>query len=142
MRLPDFPSTLFMDASGIFAAINTRDTNHASAFPFFQLLKETTTRLYLTNYVWSETHALCVSRLGRKVADEFLRWVDETEGVILVHVTQEQHKRALGLIARHRDKRYSVADAVSFVVMEELGISHVFSFDDHFRQYGRFVVLP
>jgi hypothetical protein len=40
------------------------------------------------------------------------------------------------------DKTYSLCDALSFAVMERLKISRAASFDAHFRQYGKFVVLP
>lgn len=59
----------------------------------------------------------------------------------LVRVTEEDEQAALDLIARYRDKSFSLTDATSFVVMERLGITHAFSFDDDFRQYG-WTVLP
>jgi len=40
-----------------------------------------------------------------------------------------------------RDKDYSLCDALSFVVMERLGISEAIAFDRHFREYGRFTIL-
>ncbi len=43
---------------------------------------------------------------------------------------------AQGLIVRYHDKTFSLTDALSFVVMERLDISHAFSFDHNFRQYG------
>lgn len=37
---------------------------------------------------------------------------------------------------RYDDKRFSFTDAISFVVMERLGIPYAFSFDRDFAQYG------
>jgi len=34
------------------------------------------------------------------------------------------------------DKRYSLTDCVSFVVMRERGIAEAFAFDRHFEQEG------
>ena len=45
------------------------------------------------------------------------------------------------ILRQHGDKNYSFCDVVSFVVMERLGVQRVLSFDDHFRQYGRFEVI-
>ena len=36
---------------------------------------------------------------------------------------------------------YSLCDAISFVVMERLGITVAIVFDRDFRDYGRFVLL-
>jgi hypothetical protein len=40
------------------------------------------------------------------------------------------------IILRYQDKRFSFTDAISFVVMERLGIRFAFSFDRNFAQYG------
>ena len=41
----------------------------------------------------------------------------------------------------YRDKDFSYCDAISFAVMERLGITEVIAFDEHFRQYGKFTTL-
>ncbi len=40
------------------------------------------------------------------------------------------------------DKGFSFTDCSSFAIMERLKISTSFVFDDHFIQYGKFVVIP
>jgi predicted nucleic acid-binding protein len=45
------------------------------------------------------------------------------------------------LVREHQDKAYSLCDALSFVVMERLGIYEAIAFDRHFREYGRFALL-
>ena len=40
------------------------------------------------------------------------------------------------LIYRYQDKRFSFTDAISFVVMERLGIRLAFTFDRNYSQYG------
>lgn len=42
----------------------------------------------------------------------------------------------------YTDKDFSFADAISFVVMERLGITRAFTFDRHFEQYGFTVLTP
>ena len=41
----------------------------------------------------------------------------------------------------HKDKTYSLCDALSFVVCERLAIGEVIACDDDFRSYGRLTVL-
>jgi hypothetical protein len=50
-------------------------------------------------------------------------------------------KRAREILARYADKDFSLCNALSFAVMEARGVRRAFSFDRHFRQYGRFEVL-
>jgi len=44
--------------------------------------------------------------------------------------------RALNLYEERADKRYSLTDCMSMVVMRDRGISHVLTNDHHFRQEG------
>jgi uncharacterized protein len=49
--------------------------------------------------------------------------------------------KAVTLLRSHGDKTYSLCDALSFVVMERLGIVEAVAYDRHFREYGRFLIL-
>jgi predicted nucleic acid-binding protein len=53
----------------------------------------------------------------------------------------EDQKKAVNILTEHKDKSYSFADAVSFVVMARLGLSEVVTFDRHFAQFGEFTVI-
>jgi predicted nucleic acid-binding protein len=92
-------------------------------------------RLYTTNVLLIECHALVMSCLGRNVAARFLQDIDASSTVI-VRVRASDEARAKAIIYRYDDKTFSFNDALSFVVMERLGIQRVFTFDDDFTQYG------
>lgn len=47
---------------------------------------------------------------------------------------------ALARYEKRGDKQYSLADCMSMVVMEQLGITHVLTNDHHFRQEGFTVI--
>jgi predicted nucleic acid-binding protein len=49
--------------------------------------------------------------------------------------------KAVAILRSHDDKTYSYCDALSFAVMERLGISEAIAFDRHFREYGRLTLL-
>lgn len=59
--------------------------------------------------------------------------------VVRVATTDEAH--AIAILRSHQDKGYSLCDALSFVVMERLGIQEAIAFDRHFREYGKFTIL-
>jgi uncharacterized protein len=97
-------------------------------------------RLYTTNFIVAETHALLLNRLDYRFAIRFLDQLEQSPTVV-ERITAEDERRARDVIRRYTDKRYSYTDATSFVVMERLGITHAFAFDRNFTQYGRFTVL-
>lgn len=89
----------------------------------------------MTNYVVAEAHGLAVGRIGRDPALALLHWLDgPTFSFVRVDVADELKARQL--IERYADKSFSLVDAVSFVVMNEMRITTAFSFDDNFSQYG------
>jgi uncharacterized protein len=130
------PATAFIDSSGLYAVLDRGDTNHGRAAVQFRALSTAGTHPVLTNFIRAEAHALLLNRLGHAVADQFLVNVDRMPPGSFIRVSQADEESALALIARYRDKDFSLTDATGFVVMERLGITHAFSFDDDFRQYG------
>jgi predicted nucleic acid-binding protein len=133
---------IFVDASVFYARIARDDEHHEEADHFFGGVRSP--RLTTTAVVY-ETHALMlrVSRMATSAhaARQFLAELDAGLARV-VHVTREDHRRAVTLVRDHRDKSYSLCDAVSFVVMERLRIRRAACFDRHFRQFGRFDVWP
>ncbi len=98
-------------------------------------LTEQRCRLFTTNFVVAETHALILTRVGRTNAREALRLIDAgSETVIRISVDDERRARAI--LDRDQDKTFSLVDAMSFAVMERMGITDAFAFDRHFAQYG------
>ena len=87
-------------------------------------------------FVFAETHATFARSLAvreRIIAD---LWEDPL--LHLAEVTDADHRKAIALLRRHGDKSYPFCDAISFVVMQRLGVGRVAAFDDHFRQFGGF----
>lgn len=138
MRLPwsASPNDLFVDTSAYFALYSADDERHERAIAIGAAEYR---RLYTTNYIIAETHALLLRRLGRRVAVQFLVEFnrDFTE---VVRLEESDEERALEIIVSHDDKDYTLTDAMSFAVMERFGITTAFTFDRHFAQYG-FTVL-
>ena len=128
----------FVDTSANFAVIDRRDAHHDSAIVISTRLADQRWRLFTTNYILVETHALFLARLGRAVVLNFLREIGPTT----VRATETDERRAREIIERYSDKDFSLADAVSFSVMERLNIRSAFTFDQHFAQYGFTVLTP
>jgi predicted nucleic acid-binding protein len=88
-----------------------------------------------TKDVVFETHAV-MQRISRELptADmrpAALRFLDSIDGGLarVLDVTDADHVSARAIVERHRDKTYSLCDALSFAVMERLKITRAASAD-------------
>lgn len=54
----------------------------------------------------------------------------------ILRATESDEQRAREIIAQQRDKEYSYTDAISFVVMQRLHLQLVWTYDQHFSQFG------
>ncbi|OFW06460.1 MAG: hypothetical protein A3I61_20125 [Acidobacteria bacterium RIFCSPLOWO2_02_FULL_68_18] len=133
---------VFVDSGGFFAHLVSEDPLHTRAKELFAQAERESWRLVTTNAVVYETHALLTNRT-REGREAGLRFVEHIERGFceIVRVTQDAEAAAISILRDHQDKTYSFCDALSFVVMERLGVVEAIAFDRHFREYGRFTVL-
>jgi len=125
----------FIDTSAYFALANRRDADHERATSLLHSLAVSRVRLYTTNFILAETHALTLKRLDRSLAASYVRGIYQS-AMTVVRVSTADERRAWEIIGRYSDKDFSFTDATSFAVMERLHIQHVFTLDRDFVQYG------
>jgi predicted nucleic acid-binding protein len=58
-----------------------------------------------------------------------------------VRALPAEEQGAKEILARHADKDWTLCDAISFAILDARRIPRAFTFDHHFRQYGRIQVL-
>jgi uncharacterized protein len=133
--LPLRERRVFVDSAAYLALLDATDAHHSEATEVAALLAGARYRQFTTNAVAFEAHALILSELGIAVASDFLRAIDESN-TVFIRVRASDEARAKQIVFAHRDKDYSFTDALSFVVMERLGIRLAFTFDRHFTQFG------
>ncbi|HET9016730.1 MAG TPA: PIN domain-containing protein [Thermomicrobiaceae bacterium] len=133
---------VFVDTSAYFAAVNTRDADHADVSALLRALVAERLRLITTNFVLAEVHALLLNRVSRAVALSALRAIEASDLTTIVRVAQRDEQRARTILAQYDDKDFSLTDATSFAVMERLGIARAFTLDRNFAQYGWDVIRP
>lgn len=139
--LPMAPLRVLVDTSAYFALADTREADHSAANLILGRLSDTRCIQYTTNVLLIECHALMLARLGRRRASQFLRDIAASRTRV-IRVRAYDEEQAKGILFRYDDKDFSFADAISFVIMERLGIEYVFTFDHHFAQYGLTVLTP
>ncbi|HLH22707.1 MAG TPA: PIN domain-containing protein [Chloroflexota bacterium] len=126
---------VLVDTSAYYAIAASESTRHGAAVRILRGLDGRPTRLFTTNYILAEIHALLLIRRGRDLAARVLREIDQSPTAI-VRVSYRDEQRAREIIHRYDDKNFSLTDATSFAVMERLRIPTAFSFDHNFVQYG------
>ena len=129
--------SVLWDSSAILALLDADDADHARAVAVARAIASEERPSFITNYVEAEAHALLLRKLGRTVA---LRWL-LVGGLPVVRALPAEEERAREILARHTDKDWTLCDAISFAVLEARHIARAFTFDHHFRQYGRIQVL-
>ena len=77
-----------------------------------------------------------LASINRKGAVDFIRSCYKTKNIKVVMIDTSLLNRALDLYGSRSDKEWGLTDCVSFVVMEEQGISLALSTDVHFKQAG------
>jgi len=132
---------VFVDSSAYLALLDRDDEHHAEAVAILNRLAEERYRQFTTNILIIEAHALILSSLGNAQARQFLRDMEESNTAI-VRVRARDEERAKEILFQYTDKDFSFTDAISFAVMERLGISSAFTFDRHFAQYGFTTLTP
>lgn len=134
---------VFLDAVYLIALEFGRDQNHGAALGHWRARIGTRRagrtpqpRLVTTTYVFDEvvTYLNARGRHGRAVeaGERLLR----SPSVELVQVDEDLFRRGFDYLRRHEDKRYSLTDCISFVVLAERGLTVAFTFDRHFVQAG------
>ncbi|MCI4316902.1 MAG: PIN domain-containing protein [Thermoplasmata archaeon] len=125
-----------------YALSDPRERLHGAAKALFsRLTKGEFGRILTSDYVLDETYTLLRMRPGiepvRRLRD-LLAWSSSRQ---ILRVSDRDFDHAVELMLAHKEKRWSLTDCSSFVLMRELDIASAFTFDDEFIEAG-FRVLP
>jgi uncharacterized protein len=132
---------IFVDTSAFIALRYSKDINHRRAKNFLREIRRGKVMPFTTNFIFDEVYTYFCKL--HKVAVEMGEYIRNSPGIIIYYrITAEDENRAWEIAKSYRDKTFSFTDCTSFAVCEHLGIKDVFVFDEHFRQYGMFNVLP
>lgn len=130
---------IFVDTGGWYAIVVPTDARHAGAIAWYQ---QNTDSLLTTDYIVDETLTLLRAR-GEHIhatgfgEDIFAGRLGELYFLSIGDVLQTWET-----YRRYADKDWSFTDCSSKVVIEKLGITHAFAFDQHFHQFGTVTVVP
>jgi predicted nucleic acid-binding protein len=130
---------IFIDTSAFYALADRDDLNHKKAENIYRALLHKNALFVLTDHIISETATLIRRRLGYIQSLEFLRLIEEGQGVELfelVIVGKEHINKAKRIFTERKDIKLSFVDALSFAIMKDENIKKFFAFDLHFQAEG------
>ena len=132
---------VFLD-TGFLVALHFRaDQHNRAAQAEWARLKASRPQIVTSSLVLVEVLNFFVARGRHDMAVAVGRELLEGADVRLVQVDAALLRAGFDYLSRRPDKRYSLTDCVSFVLMQQLGLTEALAFDAHFAQAG-FVRLP
>lgn len=130
---------IFVDTSGWFASIVPSDPNHGDAVRWVTQARRS---LFTTDYVIDETLTVLLARGEKRRAVQLGKRLFESGAVQVHFLTSQEIRSAWQIFRDFTDKQWSFTDCTSKLIIEQFGLTHAFSFDEHFRQFGSVVVVP
>ena len=124
-------SVVFADAFYFVARLNRRDQHHGRVLQFSRGLRA---RILTSDWVLMEVaDALAESECRGRVR-EFILHLRQSPACEIVPASRELLDRALDLYHQHADKKWTLTDCLSFVIMRERGVVDALTGDKHFEQ--------
>lgn len=132
----DLPKKIFVDTSALVALYNETDGWNIEAEQKFKNQFRDWDKCVTSDYVVSETYTGLLYLSGYKSAALFDADV-KTDTFVIERVDEARFWRAREVFLKfNRDKKWSFVDCTSYVLMKELKMGLVFTFDRDFEQMG------
>jgi hypothetical protein len=131
--------SVFVDTSAFYALLVRTEERHRDVAQALDRLLDEGRALRSSSYVLVESVALLQHRHGLPAVRDFHARVLPLVGIAWVDA--RLHARAMERLVRADDRRLSLVDVVSFLVMEDEGLSTALALDAHFERHG-FAVIP
>lgn len=129
-------SSVFLDTTYVIALEASDDQHHGAAQQHWRPFLKQKPHLVTTTYVFDEIVTFFNSRGRHAKAVEIGRRLQESQQVEIVHVDAALFEAGWSYMRSRPDKRYSLTDCISFIVMEREGLASALTFDRHFEQAG------
>lgn len=127
---------VFIDTGYLIALEMKSDQNHQAAVSHWQNAVKAAPPLVTTSYVFDEVVTFFNSRGHHAKAVEVGSRLLSGGSIQLVQVDAAMFHSGWQYFQKHQDKRYSLTDCISFIVMKNLNIGTAYAFDKHFAQAG------
>jgi hypothetical protein len=130
------PPKVFLDTAYAIALSAPKDLFHARAIQLADQLASTSTPLITTRAVLLEIGNALSKPRHRAAAIKLLAALEADPNVEIVSLSEQLYGRAMQLYRERPDKEWGLTDCVSFVVMQDKGLTTALTTDEHFQQAG------
>ena len=127
---------IFLDASYAIALVRSGDQYHSQALTLSDRLEELSISMVTTRGVMLEIGNALSRQRFRQEAVTLLDYFESDPNMEIVPVSDPLYQRALRLFQDRPDKDWGLTDCVSFIVMQDYGLTSALTSDNHFIQAG------
>ncbi|HEY4688119.1 MAG TPA: PIN domain-containing protein [Anaerolineae bacterium] len=127
---------VFLDTAYAIALSSPNDLFHHHAMQLADRMEAEGTSLVTTRAVLLEIGNALSRQRHRDAAVRLLDALEADPEVEITPLSEPLYAQALRLYRERPDKEWGLTDCVSFVVMQERGITEALTTDEHFQQAG------
>jgi predicted nucleic acid-binding protein len=129
---------VFADTFYFLAVLNRHDPAHQAALEFYG---DSSLQLVTTEWALTEVADATAIPPARQKFKELMEVLAGDECVKIVPASHELFARGLALYFQRPDKKWSLTDCLSFVVMGDEGLTDALTGDRDFEQAGMNILL-
>lgn len=123
---------VFVDTGGFCALAIPDDRWHECALHILENLRTKNATITTSNFVLVELYTLLNARAGHRTAISFMDRLESSDTNV-IRVTEEIEGESRIIFRKYDLPRLSFTDCTSFALINTQRISHIFTFDQHFR---------
>jgi uncharacterized protein len=127
---------VFLDTSFAIALSSVTDRSHLRAVKLADQIEINKTRLVTTQAILLEIGNALSKQRYRAAAIQLLESLETDSSIEVVLLTNSLYRSAFNLFKQRKDKEWGLVDCISFIVMQNRGITDALTADIHFQQAG------
>jgi predicted nucleic acid-binding protein len=127
---------VFLDTAYALALSSLRDAFHERAVQLAREIRAAGTRLVTTRATMLEIGNAVSRQARRQPGIKLLAALETDARVEIVPLSEQLYRQAWQLFRERPDKEWGLTDCVSFIVMQDRGLTEALTADEHFRQAG------
>jgi len=139
--MPEERSKLFIDTDAFVALVDSHDAHHNEAGILNEVIEKSHTEAFTSNFTLGESITVISQNVGHPQAVAFADTLLKSN-IMIIDTLRHHAITALHRFSKAKSKNVRFTDFVNIILMEELGISTIFSFDRHYRQAGFTLLTP
>lgn len=125
-----------MDTSGWIALLNRSDNLHAAAAQIYNQRFSTGWNFITHTGIMLEVGNGMSQVRRRHLAVQLKVRIDASARIEVVQLTKALYENGWQMYAARSDKNWGIVDCISFVMMQERGLTEALTADRHFQQAG------